>query len=335
MKSALLLIDLQQDFLASNELQPFAAVLVARAAELLRACREQKIPIIHVWTTVDREKNIRLPHWRAQNRWMCVAGTPGHETPEPLRSLAGESVVHKTGFNAFASGELDQILRAANCDSVILCGLHLHACVRTAAVESLERNLKVLIAEDAIASNDPIHAAATRRWLAARCVVFQPAAAVFRDGSWSSSFSLSPSNKKWPHRSPSKTDEVLFEIQNTTPEQICAATSAALNASREWRRAPLARRQELLNSFAEKLLTMENELAQQIAIDLGNPSATRARKFAAPPPIFTMSFSAPHLRSRPNANPPAGSVASPSDRLRWSARGTIPLPFRSAKSHPL
>src|SRR5690242_18487255 len=98
MKSALLLIDLQQDFLIPQDphsfadLQPPAAVLVPRAAELLRACRERKIPVIHVWTTVERKKDIRLPHWRAQNRWMCVAGTPGHETPEPLRPLAGESI---------------------------------------------------------------------------------------------------------------------------------------------------------------------------------------------------------------------------------------------------
>jgi acyl-CoA reductase-like NAD-dependent aldehyde dehydrogenase/nicotinamidase-related amidase len=282
MKSALLLIDLQQDFLAS-ELQTSASLLIARAAELLRACRQHNIPIIHVWTTVDREKDIRLPHWRAQNRWMCVAGTPGHETPEPLRPLAGESIVHKTGFNAFASGELDQILRSAGCDSVILCGVHLHACVRTAAVESLERNLNVVIAEDAVASNDPIHAAATRRWLAARCVTFQPASSLFSesDRRWSSSFSLSKDDrpkpglhshpKSWPHRSPCNTDEILFAVQNTTPEKLSEATSAALNVSYEWRCTPLATRQEILNSIAQKLLGMENDLARQIAIDLGKP----------------------------------------------------------------
>ncbi len=277
MKSALLLIDLQQDFLAS-ELDGPAPLLVTRAAELLRACRKRKLPIIHVWTTVDREKNIRLPHWRAQNRWLCVAGTPGHQTPEPLRPLAGESIVHKTGFNAFASGELDQILRAAGCDSLILCGVHLHACVRTAAVESLERDLKVVIAEDATGSNDPIHAAATRRWLAARCVAFQPVNAMF---SWSSSFSLSDRDKlklelqqnpkKWPHRSPRNTGEILFEIQNTAPEKISDAAQAALNISQGWRCTPLAQRQQILNSLAQKLLSLENELAPQIALDLGKP----------------------------------------------------------------
>jgi alpha-ketoglutaric semialdehyde dehydrogenase len=269
MKSALLLIDLQQDFLVPNnlhpsaDLQPPAVVLVARAAELLRACRHRKIPVIHIWTTVDREKNIRLPHWRAQNRWMCVAGTPGHETPDPLRPLAGESIVHKTGFNAFARGELDQIIRSAGCDTVILCGVHLHACVRTAAVESLERNLNVVIAEDAVGSNDPIHAAATRRWLAARCVKFQPVGAVL--------INSHEHSKNWPHRSPRNTDEILFDITNTDSEQISAATLASLNAWHQWRRTPLAKRQEILDSIAQKLLGIENDLARQIAIDLGKP----------------------------------------------------------------
>jgi acyl-CoA reductase-like NAD-dependent aldehyde dehydrogenase/nicotinamidase-related amidase len=263
MKSALLLIDLQQDFLASADLQPSAPALIARAAEVLMAWRERQLPVIHVWTTVDREKDIRLPHWRAEKRWMCVAGTPGHETPETLRPLAGESIVHKTGFNAFASGELDQILRSAGCDSVVICGLHLHACVRTAAVESLERNFKVVIAEDAIASNDPIYSAATRRWLAARCVSFQSLGTVFNGSDHPP--------KKWSHRSPRKTDEILFEVSNATPDAISHAAQAALNASIPWRRTPLEQRQQTLNSVAQKLIGMVDVLARQIAIDLGKP----------------------------------------------------------------
>lgn len=262
MKSALLLIDLQQDFLAS-ELQTSASLLIARAAELLRACRERKIPVIHVWTTVERGKPNAFPHWQTSNRWKCVAGTPGHKTPEPLHPLAGESIVHKTGFNPFAGGELDKILNSAGCDSVILCGVHLHACVRTAAVESLERNLKVVIAEDAVGSNDPIHAAATRRWLAARCVTFRPVSAVFSDPQ-------EPS-KKWPHRSPRNTGEILFSVRNFTPEEIATATQAAQDVSARWRSTPLAERQQILAKLAQQLSASADKLAHQIAVELGKP----------------------------------------------------------------
>jgi len=264
MNCALLLIDLQQDFLASAELQPSAPTLVARGAELLAACRQRGLHIIHVWTTVDRTTNVRLPHWRASNRWACEAGTQGHETPRELRPLPGEEIVHKTGFNPFASGELEKILRAAKCDSVILCGVHLHACVRTAAVESLERDLHVEIAEDAVGSNDPIHAAATRRWLAARCVEFKSAAAIFPGGD-------QPASGNWLHRSPVQTDKILFEVRNAGWEEISAAANAAQNAWPDWRRTPLSQRRQILHAFAMRLESAADEFARQAAVDLGKP----------------------------------------------------------------
>jgi acyl-CoA reductase-like NAD-dependent aldehyde dehydrogenase len=77
--------------------------------------------------------------------------------------------------------------------------------------------------------------------------------------------------KKWSHRSPRRTDEILFEVQNATLDNIPEATQAALNASTRWRRTPLARRQEALNAIAQKLIGMTDELARHITIDLGKP----------------------------------------------------------------
>jgi len=264
MKPALLLIDLQQDFLDPANLQPPATLLVTRAARVLHVCREKQIPIVHIWTTVERENDRRLPHWRKANRWMCVAGTPGHKTPEALRPLPGEHIVHKTGFNAFSSSELDKCLSVLGCDSVILTGLHLHACVRTAAVESLERNLRVMIAEDAVASNDPIHAAATRRWLVDRSVTFAPFDAL----DYSSSETKA---SRWAHRSPRDSGEILFEVENATPKEIRVFGKSARAAWTLWRRKPLPARQKFLESIATKLEAASDELAKQIAIDLGKP----------------------------------------------------------------
>jgi acyl-CoA reductase-like NAD-dependent aldehyde dehydrogenase len=264
MKPSLLLIDLQRDFLATADLQPVAPALISRAAELLQACRERGLPIIHVWTTVERGNDRRLPHWRKLDRWMCVAGTPGHETPPALRPLPGETIVHKAGFNPFASGELEKVLRAHGCDSVVLAGLHLHACVRTAAVESLERDFQVFIAEDATASNDPIHAAATRRWLAERCVTFQSSSALLR-------FLQGDPPAKWIHRSPRCTGEILFEIANTGTEDINSAATAAKIAWARWRRTPLSARQQILEAMARRLEAAADELARQMAIEIGKP----------------------------------------------------------------
>ena len=132
MKPALLLVDLQSDHLATPELHPPADAVVARAAVLLDNCRRRRIPVIHVWTTLHRDKDRRLPHWKRTGRWMCVAGTGGHQPPARLQPQAGELIIHKTGFNAFAGATLDTALRRLNCDAVILAGVHLHTCIRTA-----------------------------------------------------------------------------------------------------------------------------------------------------------------------------------------------------------
>jgi acyl-CoA reductase-like NAD-dependent aldehyde dehydrogenase/nicotinamidase-related amidase len=264
MKPALLLIDLQNDYLAAAGIQPAADILISRAAALLDSCRQRKTPIVHIWTTIHRTDDRRLPHWKKLNRWQCVAGTDGHQTPEPLQTRAKETVIHKSGFNGFAGGELDAVLKKINCDAFILAGIHLHTCVRTIAAESLERGLQVFIAEDAVASNDPVYAAATRRWLAERGVEFISANEILSrlEGN---------APAKLIHRSPRETKKILYEILIAGTEEIAAATLSAQNAWKIWRQTNLSSRFEILEKFAARLETAAPDLARQMAVEIGKP----------------------------------------------------------------
>jgi len=264
MKPALLLVDLQNDHLAAPELHPPADAVVTRAAALLDFCRRHRIPVIHIWTTLRRDKDRRLPHWKRTGRWMCVVGTSGHQPPARLQPRTGELIVHKTGFNAFAGAALDAALRRLNCNAVILAGVQLHTCVRTAAAESLERGLEVFIAEDAVGSNDPVHAAAVRRWLAERCVQFEPVNAVLSrlDGD-------EPS--KWVHRSPRKTEKILFEVPIGGADEIAVLTAAAKTAWTHWQRRRPSLCRPLLEKVAQRLEAAAPDLARQMAIEIGKP----------------------------------------------------------------
>jgi len=264
MKPALLLVDLQGDHLATPELHPPPDTVVTRAAGLLDRCRQRRIPVIHVWTTIRRGQDRRLPHWKRTNRRHCVANTPGHQPPAPLQPQAHEIIVHKTGFNAFADATLDAALRRLECDTVILAGIHLHTCIRTAAAECLERGLEVFVAEDAVGSNDPVHAAAVRRWLADRCVQFEPVSAVLSrlDGSGAS---------KWVHYSPRETGTTLFEVPIAGAKEIAAATAAAKSAWTNWRQSPLSSRRQLLGDLADQLDAAAPALARQMAVEIGKP----------------------------------------------------------------
>lgn len=264
MCAALLLVDLQHDYLAAPGLEPPAAAVVARSAALLQGCRRFRLPVIHVWTTVDPNNDRRLPHWRQADRWMCVSGTAGHRPPEALLPLAGEPVVNKVGFNPFASGELDAALRHAGCDTVIVAGLHLHACVRTAAVECLERGYAVRIASDAVASNDPLHSESSRRWLSARSVRFLPV---------SSALALVEGGAEpaLVHRSPRRLSEILFEVPVADAAEVAAAAAAARDGGTQWRRLAPAARAAVLSALADGLDHAAPQLAAQMAVEIGKP----------------------------------------------------------------
>jgi acyl-CoA reductase-like NAD-dependent aldehyde dehydrogenase/nicotinamidase-related amidase len=264
MKWSLLLVDLQNDYLASPGLQPPRGNLISKTSALLHNCRFRKIPVVHVWTTISRSQDKRLPHWRKLNRWICVTGTEGHKTPEALRPLIKETIIHKTGFNGFADGKLDITLDKLNCDGVIVSGVHLHTCVRAIITECLERGLEVLVADDAVASNDPVLAAATRRWLGERCVQFLSVGEILLrlDGQKAS---------KWVHHSPRATKKILFEVPRSGASEIAQATLSAKKAWRDWREKKMAARCRILADVAKKLETLAPKLAKQMAVEIGKP----------------------------------------------------------------
>ncbi len=264
MKPVLLLVDIQGDFLGAAGLQPAREMLTGKAAALLRRCRDQKISVIHIWTSISRNNDRRLPHWKRSKRWWCVLGTQGHKTPEPLLPVKDEIIVHKTGFNGFAGGELDAALKKFGADTIIVAGLHLHTCVRTIAAEGLERGLRVWVADDAVATDDPVYAAATRRWLSARCVEF-----LFSCEIMARMKQGMPS--KMVHRSPRDTKKVLFEIANAGARDISAATKSARMAWEKWRRTNLNNRCEILEAFAKRLEKAAPNLARQMAVEIGKP----------------------------------------------------------------
>ena len=93
MRPALLLVDLQLDFLNAPGLEPASAIVVARAARLLEGARAAGVPILHAVTTVEPDGGNRMPHWKARETWRCVRGTPGHAPPPGLAPRDGEAVV--------------------------------------------------------------------------------------------------------------------------------------------------------------------------------------------------------------------------------------------------
>jgi nicotinamidase-related amidase len=166
-KPALLLIDLQRDYLDAPGLEPAADEIVRGAAALLDGCRARGIPALHVRTTVSPGGEDRMPHWRRAGITRCVEGTPGHRAPPELGER-DETVIRKAWFSPFTDPELERALKRVEATDLVLAGVHLHGCVRATALDAYQRGLRVWIATDAVGSYDRLHAAVSARYLDGR-----------------------------------------------------------------------------------------------------------------------------------------------------------------------
>lgn len=174
MNAALLLVDVQQDFLQTVGLSPEARTLEKSLSELLAHARKKAWRVFHVRTLVAADGSNAMPHWRGLMR--CVAGTAGAEPPAALKALPGEPVFEKRFYSPFDDPGLAAGLHAAGVGTVIVAGLYTHACVRSAAVDAYARGFDVIVPIDAVASYDPEHAAITLRWMhgrVARCLLMK------------------------------------------------------------------------------------------------------------------------------------------------------------------
>jgi acyl-CoA reductase-like NAD-dependent aldehyde dehydrogenase/nicotinamidase-related amidase len=270
-RPALLLVDLQQDYLAGPGLQPAAPALVERAAALLEGFRARGLPVIHAWTAVTREDDRRMPHWRRAGKWACVEGSEGHQPPRALRPQPGETIVHKTFFSPFQDDRLEQALRELGATELVVAGIHLHACVRAAVLGAYQRGLSVCVADDAVGSDDPLHAAATRRYLAERAAWFAPVAALLRQLASPGGLSEGQPQEMLIHRSPRQQERVLWRRPAAGPHEVAAAVRAAREAWPAWRDLDPQSRAGVLWRLADLLEARAAALAAAMAEEVGKP----------------------------------------------------------------
>lgn len=303
MRPALLLIDAQHDFLAAASLEPSRAELCAAMARLLDDCRRAHVPVVHVWTTVDAH-HPPMPHWTASRAARFHDGRPGHATPVELAPTADEAVFHKRFFSAFADDALEAHLRRLGCDTVILAGVHLRACIRTTAIDAYQRGFTVCIADGAVGDDDPLHGAITRQYLAGRFARV-PSASTLRsllfpsggsaaDGGPGPAASLpvtlldtaattaAASVPGITHVAPHD-GRPLFHVPVGDQEHVAAAADSAARAWRTWQAVPLPERVGPLLTAADRLERAAENWARQIVLETGKPllEARREVQFAA------------------------------------------------------
>jgi acyl-CoA reductase-like NAD-dependent aldehyde dehydrogenase/nicotinamidase-related amidase len=200
-RTALLLVDLQEDYLARRGLTPPREELIANIVVALAEARQTGEPIFHIRT----DGSDPMPHRAGVPE--VVAGTPGAEPPPELRELPGEPVLTKRFFSAFDAPGLADALAAAGVTRLRLVGVHAHACIQATALDAYANGFEVEVDQRLVGSDLPSLASQSLRWLDGRA-----ASLVSNDDSGT-----------WLHRDPCDQDRILDEINLTGAAEVAAA----------------------------------------------------------------------------------------------------------------
>jgi nicotinamidase-related amidase len=173
-RTALLLIDMQRDFLEpggfgealGNDVSRLAAV-VAPCRRVLAAARGREMLVIHTreghrpdLSDAPRAKIERgAPRLRigaqGPNGRILVRGEAGHDIVAALHPNRDEPVIDKPGKGAFYATELDTILRNRGIENLIVCGVTTEVCVHTTVREANDRGYRCIVPADCCGSYFP------------------------------------------------------------------------------------------------------------------------------------------------------------------------------------
>jgi len=260
--TTLLLVDVQEDFLARSGLTPDRETLVAALAALLAHARTSGWNVVHVHSRVDQDLANAMPHRREPGNAEVVAGTQGAEPPDELAPLAEEALLFKRFFSAFDAGGLDELLRSVGTRRLIVAGTHSHACIRDTVDDAYRRGFEVVIPADATASYDPAHAAIAFAWMDGRAVEIVQFADLVGAG---------PPAAQWVQRDPCDQGRELQTVRLTPAAEVHDA--AALLASRQssLEALSLAARRERLSAWQDRLVQSREMFRDALVRDVAKP----------------------------------------------------------------
>ena len=168
-KMALLIIDMQYDFLAEGA--PVFCVggleMIPRVQQLAEACRKKNIPVIYT-------REVHHPSGVDMGRELdgnepdhCLDGSKGAEIHQDLKPQKGDYLVNKVRYDAFLGTELALLLNGLGVfpgHTLIICGVASNVCVHYTSAGAHQRDYRIKVVEDCCAgSSIEEHEAAMRQ----------------------------------------------------------------------------------------------------------------------------------------------------------------------------
>jgi nicotinamidase-related amidase len=142
MKTALILIDIQNDYFPGGKMELEGPLQAAKQAnELLQCFRDHSLPTVHIQhVSLKPDATFFLP------------GERGTDIHDITAHYEGEPLVQKHYPNAFRETNLEELLREWGIERVIVTGMMTHMCVDATARAAADLGFQLIVAEDACAT---------------------------------------------------------------------------------------------------------------------------------------------------------------------------------------
>ena len=142
MKTALLIIDIQNDYFPGGKMELEGPVEAAKKAnEILQCFRDHGMPTVHI-QHVSRKPDATF----------FLPGDRGTDINDITAHYEGEPLVQKHYPNSFRETNLLDLLKEWEIERVIITGMMTHMCVDATARAAADLGFKVMVAEDACAT---------------------------------------------------------------------------------------------------------------------------------------------------------------------------------------
>ena len=142
MSSALLLIDIQNDYFPSGRMELEGSIEAAEnAAVIVSLFRERGLPVFHV-----RHESLQ------EGATFFLPGTDGANIHSSVLPLASECVVTKHYPNSFRETDLLVRLEAAKVTRLVVAGMMTHMCVDAGVRAATDYGFKCAVLSDATAT---------------------------------------------------------------------------------------------------------------------------------------------------------------------------------------
>jgi maleamate amidohydrolase len=134
--------------------------VVAANARLLEAFHHRQLPVFFTTVVYHDDEQAQVFRSRIDALNVLRPNSPWIEVDERLPVGERDVVIEKQWASAFHRTRLDELLREAGVDSLVVTGLTTSGCVRATAVDGLQYDYRVVVPREAVGDrNEEAHRA--------------------------------------------------------------------------------------------------------------------------------------------------------------------------------